>query len=151
MPQLDIATFSTQYFWLVLSFGTFFLCLVRWFLPSMARVLAYRAHAPGLADDESEQGAATLSEDGNSLAEQENVYQGMQTAIETTHREIHFTQEVEQAVYASAALRSQNSWITECTLLQAEGVAHTPFTEGSPIIAKITIRALLKTLQDRLR
>ena len=101
MPQLDIATFSTQYFWLVLSFGTFFLCLVRWFLPSMARVLAYRANAPNAIDENSEQGSTTALSEESSFSEQDLAFQGMQSAIQTTQRDVPLPQEIENAVYAS--------------------------------------------------
>ena len=151
MPQLDIATFSTQYFWLVLSFGTFFLCLVRWFLPSMARVLAYRANAPNAIDENSEQGSTTALSEESSFSEQDLAFQGMQSAIQTTQRDVPLPQEIENAVYASTAIRSQDAWTTECTLMQTEGIAHTTFGQGSPVVAKMTTRALLKILQERLR
>ena len=67
MPQLDIASFSTQYFWLVISFGMFFLSLVRWSLPAMTRVLAYRVHATTEGFDDTQEGNSPKEQSSHSL------------------------------------------------------------------------------------
>ena len=117
----------------------------------MARVLAYRANAPTALDENSEQGSTTALSEESSFSEQDLAFQGMQSAIQTTQRDVPLPQEIENAVYASTAIRSQDAWTTECTLMQTEGIAHTTFGQGSPIVAKMTTRALLKILQERLR
>ena len=43
MPQLDLVTFFSQYFWLVFFYLGFYLLLVHHFLPQMARILKVRA------------------------------------------------------------------------------------------------------------
>ena len=43
MPQLDSATFFSQYIWLVVFYIGFYLLLVQTFLPQMARILKTRA------------------------------------------------------------------------------------------------------------
>ena len=43
MPQLDLVSFFSQYIWLVLVYGCFYLTLVHTFLPKMARILKVRA------------------------------------------------------------------------------------------------------------
>lgn len=146
MPQLDIATFSTQYFWLVFSFGLFFLSLVRWALPAMTRVLAYRTHATS-ADEEGLSAEHTADENTPEYAQ---TFEAMQTALQTTQRTLDFPQEIDEAVYGSAVSSFQKSCAIECTLLQAEGLVHSPFAHGSPSLAKSAKRALLRTLQERL-
>ena len=146
MPQLDIATFSTQYFWLVFSFGFFFLSLVRWALPSMTRVLAYRTHAT--STDEESLSAENAADMQN--PEYVHTFEAMQTALHTTQRALELPQEVDEAVYGSAIASFQKSCAVECTLLQAEGLVHSSFAQGSPSLAKSAERALLRTLQERL-
>ena len=146
MPQLDIATFSTQYFWLVFSFGLFFLSLVRWALPSMTRVLAYRTHATSTEED-ALSGSTTNDEQNPEYAQ---TFEAMQGALHTTQRTLDFPQEVDEAVYGSAISSFQKTCAVECTLLQAEGLVHSPFAHGSPSLAKSAERALLRTLQERL-
>ena len=146
MPQLDIATFSTQYFWLVFSFGFFFLSLVRWALPSMTRVLAYRTHATS-ADEES---LSVENASDEQTPEYTQTFEAMQAALQTTQRTLDFPQEIDEAVYGSAVSSFQKSCAVECTLLQAEGLVHSPFAQGSPSLAKSAERAFLRALQERL-
>lgn len=42
MPQLDTVTFMSQFFWLCFFFFGFYLCLVQFILPKMARILKFR-------------------------------------------------------------------------------------------------------------
>lgn len=42
MPQLDIVTFFTQFFWLCLFFGTFYILCVKYFLPLLSRLFYIR-------------------------------------------------------------------------------------------------------------
>ena len=42
MPQLDITTYFSQFFWLVVFFGIFYLFLLRHILPRLARIYKYR-------------------------------------------------------------------------------------------------------------
>ena len=146
MPQLDIATFSTQYFWLVFSFGIFFLSLVRWALPAMTRVLAYRTHATS-TDDEALTSKKIADEQNPEYVQ---TFEAMQSAVQTTHRTLTFPQEIDEAVYGSAVVSFQKACAAESTLLQAEGLVHSPFAQGSPSLAKSAERALLRTLQERL-
>ena len=105
MPQLDIATFSTQYFWLVFSFGLFFLSLVRWALPSMTRVLAYRTHATST----DEEGLLTKDATDEQNPEYAQTFEAMQSALSTTQRTLNFPQEIDEAVYSSAVSSFQKS------------------------------------------
>lgn len=42
MPQLDKVTFLSQFFWLCLSFITFYFLILKNFLPKMSRILKFR-------------------------------------------------------------------------------------------------------------
>jgi len=49
MPQLDTASFFTQYVWLCVCYVGFYLTLVKYFLPKLARVTklrSYKVHTP---------------------------------------------------------------------------------------------------------
>ena len=145
MPQLDIATFSTQYFWIVISFGFFFLSLVQWALPSMTRVLAYRAHATAQAETPAE-----TSEHADEQGHHKEVFDAMHTALQSTQQTVHLPNEMETAAYAAATHTFQQALMAECTLLQVEGVAHSPFAHETPALTRGATIAVLQALQDRL-
>ena len=145
MPQLDIATFSTQYFWLVISFGIFFLSLVQWALPAMTRVLAYRAHATAQTDSPAEAGAHE-----DEQMHHKEVFDAMHTALQSTQHTSQLPDEMEAAAYAAATHSFHQALTSECTILQAEGLAHTPFAHVSPALTRGTTIAVLQALQDRL-
>jgi F0F1-type ATP synthase membrane subunit b/b' len=44
MPQLDKVTYFTQFFWLFFFYASFYLILVKYYLPRIARVLHARTH-----------------------------------------------------------------------------------------------------------
>ena len=50
MPQLDTVTFFSQYVWLVVFFGGFYLSIVKYYLPKMGRILKVRQKKMVLAD-----------------------------------------------------------------------------------------------------
>jgi hypothetical protein len=76
MPQLDLATFFSQYIWLMVFYLGFYLLLVHSFLPRMARILKVRAamigaatadtHAPSTAEHSS---VASVKGAKNALAQ----------------------------------------------------------------------------------
>lgn len=149
MPQLDIASFSTQYFWLVISFGMFFLSLVRWSLPAMTRVLAYRVHATTEGFDDTQEGNSPKEQSSHSL-EGTEAFDAMNAAVQATHRESILPQDIEHAAYASAASTFQKAWNAECTLVQTQGVTHLSLGSDSSVLEKQTTRAFLVALQARL-
>jgi hypothetical protein len=50
MPQLDLVTYLSQFFWLLVGFLGFYYASVKFFLPRLGRLLALRAHRQGAAD-----------------------------------------------------------------------------------------------------
>jgi len=53
MPQLDKVTFASQFFWLCITFFSTYLILVKFYLPSLARIIKVR-NAISNRSDESE-------------------------------------------------------------------------------------------------
>lgn len=44
MPQLDLTTYFSQFFWLCVFFFAFYLCCVKYFLPALSRLTKFRAN-----------------------------------------------------------------------------------------------------------
>ena len=42
MPQLDIVSYFTQFFWLALTITTFYITLLKFYLPKITRILKVR-------------------------------------------------------------------------------------------------------------
>ena len=57
---------------------------------------------------------------------------------------------MEAAAYAAATHSFHQALTSECTILQAEGLAHTPFAHVAPALTRGTTIAVLQALQDRL-
>lgn len=53
MPQLDIVSYMSQFFWLWFFFLGFYLALVQHFLPKMARILKFRQKKMASIQDQS--------------------------------------------------------------------------------------------------
>jgi len=61
MPQLDQLTFLSQYFWLCIFFISFYILLLKYFLPQMSCILKLRERK------------TNMSQDGLSVIQQENL------------------------------------------------------------------------------
>ena len=51
MPQLDKVSYFTQFFWLTLTITTFYITLLKFYLPTLTRILKMRAHKVSLAQE----------------------------------------------------------------------------------------------------
>jgi hypothetical protein len=54
MPQLDTVTYFTQFFWLFFFYSSFYLILVKYYLPRITRVLHVRAQKAAQGDTQQE-------------------------------------------------------------------------------------------------
>ena len=72
MPQLDKVSYFTQFFWLTLTITAFYITLLKFYLPTMTRVLKMREHKVSLTQE---------SNENTYEQEQEQVLQTMQTAV----------------------------------------------------------------------
>ena len=72
MPQLDKVSYFTQFFWLTLTITAFYITLLKFYLPTITRVLKMREHKVSLTQE---------SNDNTYEQEQEQVLQTMQTAV----------------------------------------------------------------------
>tara|TARA_A100001037_G_C14904821_1_gene524529 strand:- start:94 stop:705 length:612 start_codon:yes stop_codon:yes gene_type:complete len=72
MPQLDKVSYFTQFFWLTLTITTFYITLLKFYLPTLTRILKMRAHKVNLAQE---------STDNTYQHEQEQVLQMMQNTV----------------------------------------------------------------------
>ena len=72
MPQLDKVSYFTQFFWLTLTITTFYITLLKFYLPTLTRILKMRAHKVSLAQE---------STDNTYQHEQEQVLQMMQNTV----------------------------------------------------------------------
>lgn len=75
MPQLDIVTYFSQFFWLCFFFLGFYFCLVQFFLPKMARILKYRQEKMALIEGQS------LSYLSETQTQQENRWVSFSTCL----------------------------------------------------------------------
>lgn len=70
MPQLDKVHFLSQFFWLCLSFFGFYFFIVKYFLPSMARILQWRKNKLAAATESSNGGELhSVQESGEAALE----------------------------------------------------------------------------------
>ena len=79
MPQLDITTYSSQIFWLIVTFGVLYYLVVRKALPHISEVLESRQ---AKIDDDLKIAAARKEEAGQVLAEYE-------AARQASHAQAH--------------------------------------------------------------
>lgn len=120
MPQLDSATFFSQYFWLGVFYIGFYLLLVQTFLPHMARLLKTRAallQAPTHIQAGSSHTALLVARETTSVtalkaskAALAQGYHSLHTWICTTHTALHDA----KATKAYTRLLRRNAKLQAC-------------------------------------
>ena len=134
MPQLDIVSYFTQFFWLALTITTFYITLLKFYLPKITRILKVREHKVSLAQKST---ASPYAQ------EQQQVLHTMQKAVRKSVT--HSKRALQQSFETTAA------WVDRTVLATHQGhfqTVQTHFQErlGTEITAHNRTKNQLKTL-----
>jgi biopolymer transport protein ExbB/TolQ len=104
MPQLDIATYCTQYFWLVVVFATFYIVLFAHSIPKVSRVLKLRS----ALENRATQGSSLVSHEDSSS--EHSLLTPATLAMETilnaqAHTQASLPKKLEKAYFRAACSR----------------------------------------------
>lgn len=143
MPQLDIATFFSQYIWLVLFYIGFYLLLVQTFLPQMARILKTRAallQAPTDTQAGSSHTALLAARETTSVtalkASKAALAQGfhsLHTWVRTTHTGLQDA----KATHAYTSLLQENAQLQACLQKDVKALLPVTLSEGTYTDARL--------------
>ncbi|RYE27691.1 MAG: hypothetical protein EOP45_00105 [Sphingobacteriaceae bacterium] len=67
MPQLDLLTFFTQFFWAILSFFIFYFFVTKLILPEFTRVLKYRSKVSALSSNSGDTNPSSITKGHGAL------------------------------------------------------------------------------------
>jgi F0F1-type ATP synthase membrane subunit b/b' len=135
MPQLDTVTYFTQFFWLFFFYSSFYLLLVKYYLPRITRVLHVRSHKAAQGNTQQE---TPLKHEKTQL-EKHTLEQVSETCTQTK-------QALQSCLQTTATWLAQQTQSIHAKQLQAVNVTYNDHMQGITEESANTLSTLKSTM-----